>query len=182
MDPARFGSAVLAQGGQIESIALNTLSIDIGWFGSREPRRAFIHSSCDEAGSLIQLEWLEQSFSAIPPDGAIAIVHGLNTTEDAQATRRYQLYLSTRLMSADHIVVIEVRTGSGGSGNDRLIIEENNLYSGMLPLARVEYAVQEFGGPGVLFRSRWCAQVLESGKEVIEDQLARLFQPPPQLF
>src|SRR5436305_1722755 len=103
----RFCSGVLANGGQLESIALDakspageSLAIDIGWFGSTEPKRVFIHSSRDEAGSAIQLEWLEQTgIGTIPTDAAIALVHGLNTTDDAQATRRYQLYLSTRLLS-----------------------------------------------------------------------------------
>ena len=172
-----FSQTVLANGGQVESIALNAdQTIDIGWFGCPEPKRVFIHSSRDEAGSSIQLEWLEQTgIAAIPADAAIAIVRGLNTTDDGQAARRYQLYLSGRLLSAERIVVIDVRTGRGDAGDDRLIIEEDNLYTRMLPLAKVEYAIQEFGGPGLLFRNRWRAQVLESGKEVIEDQLARLF-------
>lgn len=172
----RFCAAVLANGGQIESIALNEGSIDIGWFGSAEPRRAFIHSSRDEAGSLIQLQWLGQAgVREMPSDGAIAIVHGLNTGVDAQADRRYRLYLSGRLQHAEHIIAIDVRTGEGRSGNDRLVIQEENPYTQMLPLAKVEFAAQEFGKPGMLFRRRWQAEVLESGREVIEDQLARLF-------
>lgn len=164
-----FCAAVLAQGGQIESIALDGESIDIGWFGSLEPRLVFIHSSHDEAGSLIQMQWLDRGLGDIPPDGAIAIVHGL------KAVRRYQLYLSSRLQTAEYIVVIDVRTGKGRSGDDRLVIEEDNPYTRMLPLAKVEFAVQEFGKPGMLFRNRWQAEVLQSGREVIEDQLARLF-------
>ncbi|HVV44932.1 MAG TPA: hypothetical protein VHC72_06990 [Bryobacteraceae bacterium] len=172
----KFCAAVLSNGGQIESIALNEGSIDIGWFGSAEPRRAFIHSSRDEAGSLIQLQWLEQDgIRETPADGTVAIVHGLRTGMDAQVDRRYRLYLSGRLQHAEHIIAIDVRIGGGRSGEDRLVIQEENPYSQMLPLAKVEFAVQEFGKPGMLFRNRWQAEVLESGREVIEDQLARLF-------
>jgi hypothetical protein len=172
----RFCAAVLANGGQIEAIALNEGSIDIGWFGSAEPRRAFIHSSRDEAGSLIQLQWLERDgIREMPADGAIAIVHGLKTGADAQADRRYRLYLSSRLQHAEHIIAIDVRIGEGRSGGDRLVIREENPYTQMLPLAKVEFAVQEFGKPGMLFRNRWRAEVLAGGREVIEDQLGRLF-------
>lgn len=172
----RFCAAVLSNGGQIESIALNEGRIDIGWFGSAEPRRAFIHSSRDEAGSLIQLQWLEQDgIRETPSGGAIAIVHGLNTGADAQVNRRYRLYLSGRLQNAEHIIAIDARMGDGRSGEDRLIIQEDNPYTQMLPLTKVEFAVQEFGKPGLLFRNRWQAEVLESGREVIEEQLARLF-------
>lgn len=172
----RFCGAVLANGGQIESIALNEGSIDIGWFGSAEPRRAFIHSSRDEAGSLIQLHWLEQDGIGQPPsDGAIAIVHGLKDSVDAQADRRYRLYLSGRLQSAERIIAIDVQIGNVRSGDDRLVIQEDNPYTRMLPLPKIEFAVQEFGRPGMLFRNRWQAEVLASGREVIEDQLARLF-------
>jgi len=172
----KFCAAVLANGGQIESIALNQGSIDIGWFGSAEPRRAFIHSSRDDAGSLIQLQWLEQDgIREMPSDGAVAIVHGLNTGVDAQVDRRYRLYLSGRLQNAEHIIAIDVRIGEGRAGDDRLVIQEDSPYTQMLPLAKVEFAVQEFGKPGMLFRNRWQAEVLASGREVIEDQLARLF-------
>lgn len=170
MDSAQqFCASVLAGGGQIESIALNERTIDIGWFGSSEPRRAFIHSSCDDAGALIQLQWLEAGLGSIPSDGAIAIVHGLETA------RRYQIYLSGRLLSAEHVIVIEVRIGKGRSADDQLIFEPDNIYSRMMPLTKVEYAIQEFGAPVMLFRKRWQAEVLQSGREVIEDQLARLF-------
>ncbi|HVW07401.1 MAG TPA: hypothetical protein VHC90_02405 [Bryobacteraceae bacterium] len=172
----RFCAAVLSNGGHVESIALHHGSIDIGWFGSAEPRRAFIHSSRDEAGSLIQLQWLEQNgVGHTPSDGAIAIVHGLKADVDAQADRRYQLYLSGRLQHAERIIAIDVRIGNGRSGDDRLVIQEDNPYSQMLPLPKIEFAVQEFGKPGFLFRNRWQAEVLASGREVIEDQLARLF-------
>jgi hypothetical protein len=177
MDSARkFCAAVLSNGGQIESIALNEGGIDIGWFGSAEPARAFIHSSRDEAGSLIQLQWLEHDgIREMPADGAIAIVHALKAGVDSQADRRYRLYLSGRLHHAERIVAIDVRIGGGRSGDDRLVIQSDNLYTQMLPLAKVEFAVQEFGRPGMLFRNRWQTEVLESGREVIEDQLARLF-------
>ena len=102
---ARFRSAVLARGGQIESILLDAkgparddltqtdlttidltptdLTIDIGWFGSPAPKRAFIHSSGLHgvegfAGSAIQLQWLEEGIPEPAPDCAIALVHALN--------------------------------------------------------------------------------------------------------
>ncbi len=86
---ARFASGVLGLGGQLESIVLDAkgpngenLSIDIGWFGSPQPKRAFIHSSGLHgvegfAGSAIQLQWLED-FSMPPEDGAVAVVHVMN--------------------------------------------------------------------------------------------------------
>ena len=86
----RFRAAVLSQNGQLESITLTAkgpndqdLSIDIGWFGSPEPRRVFVHTSGVHgvegfAGSAIQLQWLEDGLPYLPTDGAIAIVHCLN--------------------------------------------------------------------------------------------------------
>jgi hypothetical protein len=106
----RFRSAVLTRGGQIESILLDAkgparndlvnndltptdltpidltpidLTIDIGWFGSPVPKRAFIHSSGLHgvegfAGSAIQLQWLEEGIPDPAPDCAIALVHALN--------------------------------------------------------------------------------------------------------
>ena len=92
---SRFRSAVLARGGQLESILLDAkgpaegdltvgdLTIDIGWFGSSAPKRAFIHSSGLHgvegfAGSAIQLQWLEEGIPRPAPDCAIALVHILN--------------------------------------------------------------------------------------------------------
>jgi hypothetical protein len=92
---SRFRSAVLARGGQIESILLDAtgpagndagptdLTIDIGWFGSPTPKRAFIHSSGLHgiegfAGSAIQLQWLEDAIPQPAADCAIALVHALN--------------------------------------------------------------------------------------------------------
>lgn len=85
----RFCSGVLANGGQIESIMLDAkgpdgedLSIDIGWFGSPEPRRVFVHSSGLHgvegfAGSAIQLQWLERP--QLPPGAcAVVLVHVMN--------------------------------------------------------------------------------------------------------
>ena len=58
------------------------LSIDIGWFGSPQPRRAFVHSSGLHgvegfAGSAIQLQWLTGNYQP-PDDGAVVIVHVMN--------------------------------------------------------------------------------------------------------
>jgi hypothetical protein len=86
----RFRSGVLAGGGQIESIVLDAkapdgrdLTIDIGWFGSSTPLRAFVHSSGLHgvegfAGSAIQLQWLETGIPQPAADSAIVLVHILN--------------------------------------------------------------------------------------------------------
>jgi hypothetical protein len=86
----RFRSGVLAAGAQLESILLDAkgphdsdLTIDIGWFGAAEPRRAFVHSCGLRgvegfAGSAIQLQWLDEGLPALASDSAIVLVHALN--------------------------------------------------------------------------------------------------------
>jgi hypothetical protein len=75
---------VLANGGQLESILLaSNLTIDIGWFGSPEPKRAFLHSSGLHgvegfAGSAIQLQWLNDGIAGCSSEDAVIIVHILN--------------------------------------------------------------------------------------------------------
>jgi hypothetical protein len=264
----RFRSAVLARGGQIESILLDAkgpawgpacddlsasdLTIDIGWFGSPAPRRAFIHSSGLHgvegfAGSAIQLQWLEEGIPEPPPDSAIALVHVLNPfgmawlrrvnennvdlnrnflgadTEFSgapddyaaldsflnpasppsspatdlfalraagkilrygmpalrraiasgqydfprglffggkrheQGPRRFQLYVSERFSDSRRLVAIDVHTGLGRFGEDRLLVSDakdigyrpsgaqEGMYFRMFPAAQVSFAVQEFG-------------------------------------
>ena len=258
----RFRSAVLARGGQIESILLDAkgpagntssdLTIDIGWFGSPAPKRAFIHSSGLHgvegfAGSAIQLQWLEEGVPEPPPGCAIALVHVMNPFGMAwlrrvnennvdlnrnflgadsefsgapdnyaaldsflnpasapgspltdlfalraagkilryglpalrraiasgqydfprglffggnrreQGTRRFQLYISQRFSDSRRLVVIDVHTGLGRFGEDRLLVSDakdigycpsgaqEGMYLRMFPGAQVSFAVQEFG-------------------------------------
>ena len=269
----RFRSAVLARGGQIESILLDAkgpagddltpidltptdltptdLTIDIGWFGSPAPKRAFIHSSGLHgvegfAGSAIQLQWLEEGIPEPPPDCAIALVHALNPFGMAwirrvnennvdlnrnflgadaefsgapddypaldsflnpesppspvtdlftlraagkilhygmpalrraiasgqydfprglffggkrheQGTRRFELYISGRFSDSSRLVAIDVHTGLGRFGEDRLLVSDakdigyrargaqEGMYFRMFPAAQVCFAVQEFG-------------------------------------
>lgn len=87
---SRFRSAVLANGGRIESILLDAkgpadedLTIDIGYFGDSRPHRVLIHSSGLRgvegfAGSAIQLQWLEEGIPQLAPDSAIVLVHAMN--------------------------------------------------------------------------------------------------------
>ena len=113
---ARFRSGVLANAGQIESILLNAkgpaeedLTIDIGWFGSQEPRRAFIHSSGLHgvegfAGSAIQLQGLESGCaSGLPGDAAVALVHAMNPYGMAwlRRTNENNVDLNYNFLSAD---------------------------------------------------------------------------------
>lgn len=86
----RFRTAVLAAGGQIESILLNAkgpasedLTIDLGWFGCTTPRLAFVHISGLHgvegfAGSAIQLQWLNEGLPDLGDDEAIVIIHVMN--------------------------------------------------------------------------------------------------------
>ena len=260
----RFRSAVLARGGQLESILLDAkgpagsdlipidLTIDIGWFGSPAPKRAFIHSSGLHgvegfAGSAIQLQWLEDGIPEPAPDSAIVLVHALNPFGMAwlrrvnennvdlnrnflgadsefsgvpdnyaaldsflnpesppsspvtdlfalraagkilrygmpalrcaiasgqydfprglffggnrreQGTRRFQLYISQRFSDSSHLVAIDVHTGLGRFGEDRLLVSDakdigyrpsgaqEGMYLRMFPGAQVHFAVQEFG-------------------------------------
>jgi len=87
---SRFREAVCRREGRLFALDLSAkgpagerLSIDIAWFGSARPRRAFVHS-CGlhgvEAfsGSAIQLLWLNSTLPDIPEDGAIILAHVLN--------------------------------------------------------------------------------------------------------
>jgi len=85
-----FHMAVAARGGQLEVLKLGAkgpngepLSIDIGWFGAKYPKRVLVHSSGLHgveayAGSAIQLQWLREGLPSTPADSAIALVHILN--------------------------------------------------------------------------------------------------------
>ena len=263
----RFCSGVLVNGGQIESIVLDAkgpngedLAIDIGWFGSAQPRCAFVHSSGLHgvegfAGSAIQLQWLER-IGKPPDDCAVVIVHVMNPFGMAwlrrvnennvdlnhnflaadekyegapsrdpfllraayrmlrgrdiegqyelpeglayggkrheQTTRRFQLYISGKLASAERIVAIDVHTGPGRSSGAPAKGSLEGLYRRMFPGADVRFTEQQFAtcnGIRVLAALRrearlfevfcprstkWRNRVLESGKEAI-DQGLRLF-------
>src|SRR5437588_3817673 len=86
---ARFRQGVEKAGGRLESLPLDPegpenedLSIDIGWFGSDNPRRVLLHSSGLHGvegfpGSAIQLQLLED-VPRLAEDSALIIVHVLN--------------------------------------------------------------------------------------------------------
>jgi hypothetical protein len=85
----RFREAVEKAEGRLHSIPIDAkgpgnedLTIDIGWFGSEQPRRVLLHSSGVHgveafAGSAIQLDLLD-SLPKIPDDTALVFVHVLN--------------------------------------------------------------------------------------------------------
>jgi len=85
----RFRQAVIQAGGKLESIGVDVkgpegeeLSIDIGWFGSDEPRSVVLHSTGLHgvegfAGSAVQLQFLEDPVR-MPPGSAIVLTHILN--------------------------------------------------------------------------------------------------------
>ena len=87
---SRFRDAVKERGGRLDVLQLESkgpsgeeLTIDIGWFGAPNPKRALVHSSGLHgvegfAGSAIQLQWLASSLPVLPSEAAIAIVHVLN--------------------------------------------------------------------------------------------------------
>ena len=59
------------------------LTIDIAWFGAKQPREVLLHSSGLHgveafAGSAIQLQLLDQGLPVIPEDCALVLVHVIN--------------------------------------------------------------------------------------------------------
>lgn len=89
----RFREAVQKAGGRLQAIPLDAkgpaneeLTIDIGWFGSDQPRCALLHESGLHgvegfAGSAIQLELLDglqRISSKLPEDTALVFAHVLN--------------------------------------------------------------------------------------------------------
>lgn len=87
---ARFREKAKVAGGHLEPLELGAkgpngecLTIDIAWFGSKKPRRVFVHSSGLHgveafAGSAIQLQWLTSGIPSLPGDSAVVLVHVLN--------------------------------------------------------------------------------------------------------
>jgi len=85
-----FHMAVAARGGQLVFLKLaakgpnnEPLTIDIGWFGAKHPKRVLVHSSGLHgveayAGSAIQLRWLREGLPSTPADSTIVLVHVLN--------------------------------------------------------------------------------------------------------
>ncbi len=85
----RFRERAAAAGGRPTEIPLDAkgpnreeLSIDVAWFGAAQPQRVLVHSSGLHgvegfAGSAIQLQ-LIANVPALPPDGALILVHVLN--------------------------------------------------------------------------------------------------------
>jgi Protein of unknown function (DUF2817) len=86
---SRFRERVRAARGRLEQLAIDArgpggeaLTIDIGWFGVKRPRRLLLHSSGIHgvegfAGSAIQLQFLD-SLPRLEGDRAIVLVHFLN--------------------------------------------------------------------------------------------------------
>lgn len=86
---ARFHAAARQQNAAVETLAIaargpgnEDLGIDIGWLGARDARRILLHVSGVHgveayAGSATQLAVLNTP-PAIPPDGALVLVHVLN--------------------------------------------------------------------------------------------------------
>lgn len=85
----RFNAAVAAAQGALHRLPLQSsgddgepLGIDIAWFGNCRPRCALIHVCGIHgvegfAGSAVQLATID-ALPALPPDGALILVHGLN--------------------------------------------------------------------------------------------------------
>src|SRR5689334_7447943 len=85
----RFRQAVEKAGGRLHTIPLDAkgpnneeLTIDIGWFGSDQPKKVLLHSSGVHgveafAGSAIQLQILD-NLTKLPSDTALIIAHVLN--------------------------------------------------------------------------------------------------------
>jgi hypothetical protein len=86
----RFTSAAQSVGAKVTPLALNEkgpngedLAIDIAWFGTEKPRKAFIHSSGLHgvegfAGSAIQLQFLARPPDRLEGHCAIGVVHIIN--------------------------------------------------------------------------------------------------------
>jgi hypothetical protein len=87
---ARFREGVARREGQLTAIRIGgagpsgeDLTIDIGWFGAKQPGKAFVHSSGLHgvegfAGSAIQLQWLDDGAPPLPADTAVALIHVAN--------------------------------------------------------------------------------------------------------
>lgn len=85
----RFRAAARQAGGRLDSLPIDAkgpegqeLSVDIAWFGAKQPRRALVHSSGLHgvegfAGSAIQIQLLNQ-LAAPVADTAVILVHILN--------------------------------------------------------------------------------------------------------
>jgi hypothetical protein len=87
---SRFRALVTEGGGETLALPIDAkgpngddLTIDIGWFGAREPKRALLHISGTHgvegfAGSSIQLAAIASGDLAPGPDEAVVFVHALN--------------------------------------------------------------------------------------------------------
>ena len=86
----RFRESVASSGGRLDSLEKSDkgpqgedLTIDIGWFGSLNPQRAFVHTSGLHGveafpGSAIQLQWLAEGICPLPQGAAIVLIHVIN--------------------------------------------------------------------------------------------------------
>ena len=87
---SRFREGAQKAGGRLTSMELDAkgpagedLTIDIAWFGAKQPREVLLHSSGLHgveafAGSAIQLQLLDQGLPVIPEDAALVLVHVVN--------------------------------------------------------------------------------------------------------
>ena len=87
---SRFREGAQKAGGRLTSMELDAkgpagedLTIDIAWFGAKQPREVLLHSSGLHgveafAGSAIQLQLLDQGLPVIPEDSALVLVHVIN--------------------------------------------------------------------------------------------------------
>ena len=87
---SRFREGAQKAGGRLTSMELDAkgpagedLTIDIAWFGAKQPREVLLHSSGLHgveafAGSAIQLQLLDQGLPVIPENAALVLVHVIN--------------------------------------------------------------------------------------------------------
>ena len=87
---SRFREGAQKAGGRLTSMELDAkgpagevLTIDIAWFGAKQPREVLLHSSGLHgveafAGSAIQLQLLDQGLPVIPENAALVLVHVVN--------------------------------------------------------------------------------------------------------
>lgn len=160
----RFRSGILASGGQLESIILDArgpgrsdketpggedLTIDIGWFGSPQPRRAFVHSSGLHgvegfAGSAVQLQWLEDGIPELGPGCAIALVHVMNPFGMAWLRRvnENNVDLNRNFLSADKEAVDQEDVDQEYAGAPELYAALNSFLNPESPPSRDLFLVR----------------------------------------
>ena len=149
---ARFRDAVTAAGGQLTDLALDSkepdgadLTIDIGWFGSEQPRRALPHCSGIHgvegfAGSAIQLQRLDEGVHGIPSlkeaivSGQYEHPRGLffGGAELQQGPQLFERVVREGLRTSNRVVVVDIHTGLGKREQDAILeespLEDSDMY------------------------------------------------------